>query len=101
MATDPSGHRVNLAIVTEHLADAVWFVRRRAGSRASGAGHPHRGPLRPGAHIYRSSRSTSTTTAPMGPTSSPTIPMVAQPEIHLRAHLQRLQHQEHVHGQVP
>ena len=26
METDPNGHRVNLAMVTEHPADAVWFV---------------------------------------------------------------------------
>jgi hypothetical protein len=26
METDPNGHRVNLAMVTQHPADAVWFV---------------------------------------------------------------------------
>jgi hypothetical protein len=36
METDPNGHRVNLAMVTEHPADAVWFVGSTfAGSRAS------------------------------------------------------------------
>ena len=36
METDPNGHRVNLAMVTQHAADAVWFVPSTfAGSRTS------------------------------------------------------------------
>jgi cytolethal distending toxin subunit B len=36
METDPNGHRVNLAMVTQNPADATWFVGSTfAGSRAS------------------------------------------------------------------
>jgi cytolethal distending toxin subunit B len=36
METDPNGHRVNLAMVTQHAADAIWFVPSTfGGSRAS------------------------------------------------------------------